>query len=107
MPRQQRKDITRQRVTGPAIADLLCPPAGQTYGTKRQPCETNYYETYDRDNVTLVDIKAAPIDAITAPGITTTNEQYDFDCLVYATGFDAFTGALFKMDIRSRNGQAL
>jgi cyclohexanone monooxygenase len=101
------REKIRQRVTDPAIANLLCPPTGQTYGTKRQPCETNYYETYNRDNVTLVDIKTAPIEAITKSGISTTNKQYDFDCLVYATGFDAFTGALFKMDIRGRNGQTL
>ncbi|ANB73723.1 cyclohexanone monooxygenase [Paraburkholderia phytofirmans OLGA172] len=97
----------RARVKDPAIADMLCPPVGQTYGTKRQPCETNYYETYNRDNVTLVDIKKAPIEEITETGITTTDASYEFDCLIYATGFDAFTGALFKMDIRGRNGQML
>jgi len=97
----------RERVKDPAIADLLCPPAGQTYGTKRQPCETNYYETYNRDNVTLVDIKKAPIDAITPNGLRTSASAYEFDCLIYATGFDAFTGALFKMDIRGRSGEPL
>jgi cyclohexanone monooxygenase len=57
--------------------------------------------------VTLVDIKAAPIETITESGINTTHQHYDFDCLIYATGFDAFTGALFTMDIRGRNGQTL
>ncbi|KAI3603364.1 Cyclohexanone monooxygenase [Cupriavidus necator H850] len=97
----------RERVKDPAVAAMLCPPVGQTYGTKRQPCETNYYETYNRKNVTLVDIKKAPIKEITPTGLTTADNAYEFDCLIYATGFDAFTGALFKMDIRGRAGQTL
>src|SRR5574337_1324404 len=101
------RDKIRERVKNPAIADMLCPPVSQRYGTKRQPCETNYYETYNRDNVTLVDIKKAPIEEITSQGLRTTDAAYDFDILIYATGFDAFTGALFRMDIRGRNGQTL
>lgn len=97
----------RERVKDPATAEMLCPPAGQTYGTKRQPCETNYYETYNCANVTLVDIRKAPIREITPSGLNTEAGAYEFDCLIYATGFDAFTGALFKMDIRGRNGQTL
>lgn len=97
----------RERVTNPEVAELLCPPAGQTYGTKRQPCETGYYEAFNRDNVTLVDIKRSPIEEITPTGLRTSSGHHEFDVLVYATGFDAFTGALFKMDIRGRDGQTL
>ncbi|MNZ92434.1 Phenylacetone monooxygenase [compost metagenome] len=97
----------RERVKNPEVAELLCPPPGQTYGTKRQPCETGYYEAFNRDNVTLVDIKRSPIEEITATGLRTSDGDYPFDVLVYATGFDAFTGALFKMDIRGRDGQTL
>ncbi|MCW8277806.1 NAD(P)/FAD-dependent oxidoreductase [Pseudomonas sp. PCH199] len=97
----------RERVKDPVIASVLCPPAGQTYGTKRQPCETNYYETFNRQNVSLVDIKKAPIEEITGTGITTAGTQHEFDAIIYATGFDAFTGALFKIDIRGRDGRTL
>lgn len=97
----------REKVRDPAVAELLCPPVGQAYGTKRQPCETGYYETFNRDNVTLADIKRAPIEEITATGLRTASAEYELDCLVYATGFDAFTGSMFKMDIRGRNGQSL
>ena len=97
----------RQRVNDPKIADMLCPPKGQTYGTKRQPCETGYFEAYNRDNVSLVDIKKAPIEEITPEGLRTSDASYEFDCLIYATGYDAFTGSLYKMDIKGRNGLPL
>jgi cyclohexanone monooxygenase len=101
------REKIRERVKDPAIADMLCPPKSQAYGTKRQPCETNYYETYNRDNVTLVDIKKAPIEEITSQGLRTADAAYEFDILIYATGFDAFTGALFRMDILGCKGQPL
>jgi len=98
----------RERVKDPKIAKMLCPPKGVAYGTKRQPCETNYYETYNRDNVTLVDIKSAPIEEFTANGLRTADgKTYEFDCLIYATGFDAFTGSMFKMNIHGRKGKSL
>jgi cyclohexanone monooxygenase len=97
----------RERVSDPAIADKLCPPKSQPYGTKRQPCETGYYEAFNRDNVTLVDIRESPITALYPGGIRTTDGEYPLDALIYATGFDAFTGALFRMDIRGRNGLTL
>jgi len=90
-----------------AVADLLCPPKTQAYGTKRQPCETGYYETFDRDNVTLVDIRKAPIAEFTPHGLRTADAAYEFDILIYATGFDAFTGALLRMDIRGKDGLPL
>ena len=97
----------RERVKDPVIAERLTPKKGVAYGTKRQPCETGYYETYNRSNVTLVDIKATPIEEITPTSLRTSDTSYDLDCLIYATGFDAFTGSLFKMNIRGRNGERL
>jgi cyclohexanone monooxygenase len=97
----------RERVKDPQIADMLCPPESQPYGTKRQPCETNYYEAFNRDNVTLVDIRNNPVTELYPGGIRTTDGEYPLDALIYATGFDAFTGALFRMDVRGRDGLAL
>ena len=101
------RDKIRERVIDPDIADMLCPPESQLYGTKRQPCETDYFEAYNRDNVTLVDIRKSPIEEILPEGIRTAEGEYHFDILIYATGFDAFTGALFRIDVRGRDGLAL
>ena len=100
-----RKKI-RARVKDPRTADLLCPD--YLYGTKRQPCETNYFETYNRDNVSLVDIKSNPIRRITERGLELDNgDGYVFDCLIYSTGFDAFTGPLFNLNLKGRKGVSL
>jgi len=101
------RDKIRSRVNDPAVAEMLCPPESQAYGTKRQPCETDYFETFNRSNVTLVDIKSHPIEEIVPTGLRTSNAQYDFDILIYATGFDAFTGAMFKIDITGEGGLPL
>lgn len=101
------REKIRSRVKDPAVAALLCPPESQAYGTKRQPCETHYFETFNRDNVQLVDIKTHPIDEILPTGLRTRGGEYAFDILIYATGFDAFTGAMFKMDIRGEGGRTL
>lgn len=101
------REKIREQINNPAVADILCPPKGQTYGTKRQPCETGYFETFNRDNVNIVDIKRSPIKELTKNGLSTADDQYEFDCLVYATGFDAFTGSFLKMDIRGRKGLKL
>lgn len=77
------------------------------YATKRPVLDTNYYETFNRDNVSLVDIKSAPIVTFTRDGIRTRDGEYALDAVVFATGYDAITGALLRMDIRGRNGQAL
>ncbi|WP_323754183.1 NAD(P)/FAD-dependent oxidoreductase [Marinobacter sp.] len=96
----------RARVNDPKTAELLCPD--YLYGTKRQPCETNYFETYNRDNVSLVDIKSNSIRRINEQGLELGNEDgYKFDCLIYSTGFDAFTGPLFKLNLKGRNGLRL
>ena len=101
-----RKKI-RERVNDPKTAELLCPSEDQLFGIKRQPCETNYFEAFNRDNVTLVDIKSAPIKALTDQGLMTEEANYEFDILIYATGFDAFTGSLYKMGIQGRDGLSL
>jgi len=69
--------------------------------------DTDYYATFNRDNVTLVDLRQAPIQAITARGVRTRDAEYELDSIVFATGFDAMTGALLKIDIRGRGGRAL
>src|SRR5207253_45125 len=77
------------------------------FGTKRLCVDTEYFETYNRDNVSLVDVKKAPIVEITPKGLRTTEAQYEFDSLIFATGFDAMTGALLNIDIRGRDGTTL
>lgn len=96
----------RSVVEDQSIADLLI-PNDHPIGTKRIVTDTNYYQTYNRDNVSLVNLKKAPIEAIDATGIKTTESHYDLDALVFATGFDAMTGALDRIDIRGRGGETL
>ena len=101
------RERIRERVTDPAVAELLCPD-DHAFGTKRLPMETGYYETFNRDNVTLVDVKPNPIEAVTPTGLRLTDgTEYELDVLVLATGFDAFTGALTRMGIVGRDGQKL
>ena len=69
--------------------------------------DTGYYETFNRENVRLVDLMKTPIERVTVSGLKTSAEDFDFDALVLATGFDAMTGALLKMDIRGRGGRTL
>src|SRR5574340_103230 len=95
-----------ERVEDPEVAKLLA-PTGYPYATKRPPLETNYYETYNRDNVSLVDVKSAPIQEITATGVRTANAEYELDVIVLATGFDAMTGPLLAMGIVGRGGYRL
>ncbi|OJH35726.1 flavin-containing monooxygenase [Cystobacter ferrugineus] len=96
----------RATVRDPAVAESLC-PRGYPLGTKRICVDTNYYETFNRDNVTLVDVRASPIEEITPTGLRTRDTEYALDCIVFATGFDAFTGALFNIDIRGRGNASL
>src|SRR5699024_8710325 len=70
------------------------------WGTKRQILDTDYYETFNRDNVSLIDVKKNPIEKITPKGIKTSAEEVELDIIVFATGFDGMTGPLFRMDIR-------
>jgi cation diffusion facilitator CzcD-associated flavoprotein CzcO len=96
----------RQIVKDPATASMLA-DIDHPYAAKRPPIDTNYFETFNRDNVTLVDVRAAPIEAITPAGIRTRDAMYDLDIIVFATGFDAMTGPLLRMDIKGRDGLAL
>ena len=100
------RDGIRDLVTDPETAEALCPT---TYGLgcKRQVLDRDYYDTFNRDDVTLVDVRHTPIEAITPNGLRTSDAGYEFDVLVYATGFDAMTGALLKANITGRNGVRL
>jgi len=100
------RERIHERVNDPAVADLLA-PKGYPYGTKRPPLETNYYEVFNQDNVTLVDIKTTPIESITETGVRTATAEYEFDIIVLATGFDAMTGPLMKLGIVGRDGLKL
>ncbi len=99
-------DKIRQRVDDPETAEKLV-PNDHYFGTKRVPCETNYYETYNRGNVDLVLLKENPIKEFTETGVVTAEGELEFDTIILATGFDAFTGALTRMDIRGLGGQTL
>src|SRR5262249_36042853 len=74
---------------------------------KRVPTESGYYETFNRDNVTLVDIKESPIESVTEAGLRTSDGEYEFDVLIYATGFDSVTGILDRIDLRGTEGRSL
>lgn len=96
----------RQRIDDPEVAEKLI-PKDHGYGMQRVPMETNYLEAYNRDNVELVDIGENPIVEMTESGLRTTAEHYDLDVLVFATGFDAVTGAFDRMDITGVDGRKL
>jgi cyclohexanone monooxygenase len=96
----------RATVNDPAVAELLC-PKDYPFATKRLCVDTNYFETFNRDNVTLVSVKDSPIEEITPKGLRTAEAEYEFDAIVFATGFDAMTGALLNIDIRGRDGLRL
>jgi cation diffusion facilitator CzcD-associated flavoprotein CzcO len=96
----------RSRVRDPVLAEKLV-PKDHGFGVQRVPLESNYYEAYNRDNVNLVDLQKTPIERITRRGIRTSEQEYEFDIIVYATGFDAVTGAYDRIDIRGVGGQSL
>ena len=96
----------RQRVQDPALAEKLI-PKDHGFGTRRVPMETNYYEVYNQPNVQLVDLRETPLEAITPAGVRTSAQEYAVDMIVYATGFDAVTGALDRIDVRGRGGRSL
>ena len=96
----------RAIVRDPAVAEVLAPKS-HPIGTKRLCLDTNYYETFNRENVTLVDARRTPIEEITATGLRTSAAEYEFDALVFATGFDAMTGALMEIDVKNGGGASL
>lgn len=103
-------DFVRQKIRAivhdAETAEALC-PTGYAIGGKRPPLGHQYYEAFNRPNVALVDVRQDPISEITPKGLRTTGREFECDVIIYATGFDAGTGALLAMDVRGRNGLAL
>jgi len=95
----------RELVDDPEVAEILIPD--QVFGCKRLCADTGYFETFNRSNVDLVDVRKSPIEEITPTGLRTGDAEYALDIIVFATGFDAMTGALLGIDIRGRDGQTL
>src|SRR3954463_12250583 len=100
--RNKIRQIVKDPVTAAKLSDIDHP-----YAAKRPPIDTDYFETFNRDNVALVDIRTDPIECITPQGIRTRSAEYPLDIIVFATGFDGMTGSLLRMDIRGRDGLAL
>ena len=96
----------RQRVNDPMLAERLI-PKDHGFGVQRLPLETGYFETYNRANVELVDAVETPIVHVTPGGLETSDRSFEFDVIVYATGFDSFTGALDQIDIQGSGGERL
>ena len=96
----------RATLKDPKTAELLC-PNDHPIGTKRLILDTDYYETYNRDNVTLVDIRSRPIEEITSTELRTADIDYALDAIVFATGFDAMTGAMKEIDIHTDAGMSI
>ena len=93
-------------VKDPVTAEALC-PTDYPFGTKRPCMDTGYYETFNRENVSLVDLRKTPLERITENGVRTSEKEYDVDAIILATGFDAMTGAFTAIDIRGRNDVSL
>jgi cation diffusion facilitator CzcD-associated flavoprotein CzcO len=96
----------RERVKDPVLADALT-PKNHGFGTRRVPMESGYYEVFNQPNVRLVDLRATPIERITPTGIRTSDAEYPFDLIIYATGFDAITGPFDRIEIRGVGGRTL
>ena len=99
------REKIRSIVKDPETAELLCPQG--IVGCKRLCVDTNYYDTFNRDNVSLVDVSQAPIERLTEKGLITGGNEYEFDIIIFATGFDAMTGTLLKIDVQGRGGLTL
>jgi acetone monooxygenase (methyl acetate-forming) len=101
------RDKMRARINDPKVAEKLIPTT-YGFGTRRVPLETNYFEAFNRDNVELVDVKENPVERLTELGVQTADGKvHEVDILILATGFDAGTGALTRIDIRGRGGRSL
>ena len=102
------RDKTRARINDPAVAEMLAPTEPiHPYGVKRPSLEQHFYEIFNQHNVSLVDLRTAPIERVTRNGIKTAAGEHDLDVLVLATGFDAVTGGLTSIDIRGTQGETL
>ncbi|MDD9746412.1 MULTISPECIES: flavin-containing monooxygenase [Marinovum] len=99
-------DKIRQRVKDPKVAEQLI-PKDHGFGTRRVPQETGYYEVFNQDNVELIPVLETPIERITPTGIRTTEREFEFDVIIYATGFDGITGAFDQIDFQGADGQTL
>jgi cation diffusion facilitator CzcD-associated flavoprotein CzcO len=95
----------RERIADPALAEKLVPDF--PFGTRRIPLESGYFEVYQQDNVELVSLQESPIERYTPHGILSGGVEREFDIIIFATGFDAFTGAFNKIDIQGVGGQRL
>jgi cation diffusion facilitator CzcD-associated flavoprotein CzcO len=95
-----------EEVDDPAVAEMLT-PRGYPFGAKRPCFDTNYWATFNCDNVELVDLSATPIESITEAGLRTSEREFEFDIIVFAVGFDAVTGAILDIDIHGREGRSL
>ena len=100
--RTKIREVVKNPDTAAKLTDIDHP-----FAAKRPPIDTHYFETYNRDNVSLVDVRAAPIQRITARGIETSEGVHELDIIVFATGFDAMTGPLMKLNIHGRDGVSL
>ena len=100
------REMIRRTIDDPEVAEALS-PRGYPIGCKRLVFGVDYYEAFNRDNVTLVDLSKGAIESITPTGIRTAEGDYEVDVVIFATGFDAMTGALNRIDIRGRDGQLL
>ncbi|MGD9601838.1 MAG: flavin-containing monooxygenase, partial [Gammaproteobacteria bacterium] len=100
------REKIRSTVKDPEVARRLT-PTGYPIATKRLPLDNGYFETFNRDNVELVDLRETPIERIVAQGIRTSDRLHELDAIVFATGFDALTGPLTRLGIRGRDGQEL
>ncbi len=100
------REKIRDRVDDPDTAETLM-PRSYPFGTKRPCLDTNYYETFNRDDVSLVDLRDTPIERITPTGVKTSAGEEPADIIVFATGFDAMTGAILNVDIRGKDGVSL
>ena len=96
----------RQRVKDPKVAEMLI-PTDHGFGTRRVPQETGFYEAFNQDNVELVALLETPVERITSKGILTTDREYEFDIIIYSTGFDAVTGSFDRIDFRGSQGKSL
>ena len=102
------RDKTRARINDPAVAEILAPTEPiHPYGVKRPSLEQHFYEIFNQHNVSLVDLRTAPIERVTRSGIKTAAGEHDLDILVLATGFDAVTGGLTSIEIRGTQGETL
>ena len=100
--RAKIREIVKDPGTAAKLTDFDHP-----FAAKRPPIDTEYFETFNRPNVSLVDVRASPIERITPRGVKTRDAEHALDIIVFATGFDAMTGPLLRMDIRGRGGRPL